>query len=92
MSLPAGALISQPHGIVGDLERFREVPAQESIRGECGHGNTCGHVIAGRYQVGEGVHDAEPQARVAGHRDRGLLPGTLGGQECRDGRPPWVRR
>lgn len=49
VSLPAGALISQPHSIVGDLERLAEVPALESIQGECGHGNTCGHVIAGRY-------------------------------------------
>jgi len=49
VSLPAGALVGQPHSIVGDLQRLREVPAHESIQGECGHGNTRGHVITGRY-------------------------------------------
>jgi hypothetical protein len=49
VSLPAGALFSQPHSIVDDLQRLRELPAHESIQGECGRGNTHGHVIAGRH-------------------------------------------
>jgi len=43
------------------------------------------------HQVGEGVYGAEPQARVAGHGDRALVPGGRGGQQPGDGRPPRVR-
>ena len=43
-------------------------------------------------QVSERIDRAEPQPRVAGHRDRAPLPTAVGGQQRGDGRPPRVRR
>ena len=43
-------------------------------------------------QVGESVYCTEPQARVACHGDRALVPGVRDGQQPGDGRPARVRR
>jgi hypothetical protein len=43
-------------------------------------------------QVGERVHGAELQARVAGHGDRAAVPAVPGGQQLRDRRPPRIGR
>jgi hypothetical protein len=42
-------------------------------------------------EVGECVHGAELQPRIAGYRDRTLVAASVGGQQRRDGRPPRVR-